>query len=98
MKLEDQIVLISGAGRGLGAAIARAFASQGACVVINYRRSEAAAFALAALAPSPGGSVIMAETSYTYTSPIGQLLSNPITMTSTFYSRPRRSVSVARVP
>jgi len=48
LKLEEQIVLVSGAGRGLGAAIARAFAAQGASVVINYRRSEAAAFALAA--------------------------------------------------
>lgn len=47
MKLDEQIVLVSGAGRGLGAAIARAFAEQGASVVINYRRSEAAALALA---------------------------------------------------
>ena len=45
MNLNQQIVLISGAGRGLGAAIARAFAAQGASVVINYRRSEAAALA-----------------------------------------------------
>ena len=47
MTLDQQIVLVSGAGRGLGAAIARAFADQGASVVINYRRSEAAALALA---------------------------------------------------
>jgi 3-oxoacyl-[acyl-carrier protein] reductase len=46
MQLNEQIVLVSGAGRGLGAAIARAFAGQGASVVINYRRSEAAALAL----------------------------------------------------
>lgn len=45
-----------------------------------------------------GGSVIVAEVSYTYTSPIGKLISTPITMNSTFYSRPRRSVTVARVP
>lgn len=48
MKLNEQIVLVSGAGRGLGAAIARAFAGQGASVVVNYRRSEAAALALVA--------------------------------------------------
>ena len=47
MQVNEQIVLVSGAGRGLGAAIARAFAAEGASVVINYRRSEAAAFALA---------------------------------------------------
>ncbi|MCM2562344.1 3-oxoacyl-ACP reductase [Lutimaribacter sp. EGI FJ00015] len=44
----DQTVLVTGAGRGLGAAIARAFAREGAKVAINYRKSEQAAQALAA--------------------------------------------------
>jgi 3-oxoacyl-[acyl-carrier protein] reductase len=48
MRLDEQIVLVSGAGRGLGAAIARAFVGQGARVAVNYRRSEAAAQALVA--------------------------------------------------
>ncbi|MBU6420570.1 MAG: 3-oxoacyl-ACP reductase [Gammaproteobacteria bacterium] len=43
MQLAEQIVLVTGAGRGLGIAIARAFAAQGACVVVNYRRSRAPA-------------------------------------------------------
>lgn len=46
--LVDQIVLVSGAGRGLGAAIAAAFAREGARVAINYRHSKAPAEALAA--------------------------------------------------
>lgn len=46
--LNEQIVLVTGAGRGLGAAIARAFAREGAQVAINYRNSGAAAEALAA--------------------------------------------------
>lgn len=48
MTFEQQVVLVSGAGRGLGAAIARAFVENGAQVVVNYRRSEAQAKALAA--------------------------------------------------
>lgn len=38
LKLSEQIVLTSGGG--LGSAIARAFACEGARVVINYRRSR----------------------------------------------------------
>lgn len=44
----EQTVLVTGAGRGLGAAIASAFAREGAKVVINYRNSQAAAEELAA--------------------------------------------------
>jgi 3-oxoacyl-[acyl-carrier protein] reductase len=46
-KLENQTVLITGAARGLGAAIARAFYHQGARVAINYRNSATQAKALA---------------------------------------------------
>ena len=45
--ISDQTVLVTGAGRGLGAAIARAFHREGAKVAINYRNSRAAAEALA---------------------------------------------------
>ena len=48
MKLSEQTVLVTGAGRGLGSAIARAFAAQGADVVVNYRRSVQSAERLAA--------------------------------------------------
>ena len=49
--LDQQIVLITGAARGLGAYLVRAFLEEGARVVINYLSSEQAAHELTALAP-----------------------------------------------
>lgn len=46
--ITEQTVLVTGAGRGLGAAIATAFARAGARVIINYRHSKDAAETLAA--------------------------------------------------
>ena len=45
--LNDSTVLVTGAGRGLGAAIARAFAREDARVALNYRNSADAAEQLA---------------------------------------------------
>lgn len=51
LNLNQQLVIVTGASRGLGAAIARAFLREGAQVVINYLNSEAQARELAATAP-----------------------------------------------
>ncbi|HZG71295.1 MAG TPA: 3-oxoacyl-ACP reductase [Chondromyces sp.] len=40
MDIHEQIVLITGASRGLGAAVAKAFGRAGAKVVVNYIKSE----------------------------------------------------------
>ncbi|TFW12576.1 3-oxoacyl-ACP reductase [Brevundimonas intermedia] len=48
MKIADQIVLVTGGARGVGAAAIRAFANEGARVIINWRASGEAATALAA--------------------------------------------------
>ncbi|CAM5212513.1 3-oxoacyl-ACP reductase [Oligella ureolytica] len=47
----QQVVLITGGARGLGAALTQAFLAQGARVVINYHRSQEAAQQLVATAP-----------------------------------------------
>jgi len=40
MRFKDKVVLVTGASRGIGSAIALAFAEEGAKVIINYLRSE----------------------------------------------------------
>ncbi len=51
LNLDQQLVIVTGASRGLGAAIARAFLREGAKVVVNYLNSAERAQALAADAP-----------------------------------------------
>lgn len=53
--LEGKVVLITGAGRGLGAGIARELASRGAAVCINYARSSQPALDLVKEIESQGG-------------------------------------------
>jgi glucose 1-dehydrogenase len=43
MKLKDQVAIVTGAGRGIGVALAKGLAREGAAVVVNYSRSAAAA-------------------------------------------------------
>ncbi|WP_112818799.1 MULTISPECIES: 3-oxoacyl-ACP reductase [unclassified Rhizobium] len=47
LPISEQTVIVTGAARGLGAAITRAFAREGAKVAINYRNSREQAEALA---------------------------------------------------
>ena len=45
-----------------------------------------------------GGSVVLAEVSYTYNSSTSHYITGPIAMTDSFYARPRRSTEVLYTP
>ena len=58
MRLKDRVAIVTGAGRGIGAALAKGLAAEGAAIVVNYSRSEAAARAVAHDIVAAGGRAI----------------------------------------
>jgi glucose 1-dehydrogenase len=58
MKLKDQVAIVTGAGRGIGVALAKGMAREGAAVVVNYSRSAAEAERVVADILAAGGRVV----------------------------------------
>ena len=58
MKLKDRVAVVTGAGTGMGRAIAELFATEGARVVVNYSQSKDAAEEVVAAIRVGGGTAI----------------------------------------
>src|SRR6202162_3568219 len=58
MRLDDKVAVVTGAGTGMGRAIAELFARRGAKVVVNYSSSRDAAVEVVAAIQAEGGTAV----------------------------------------
>jgi len=65
VKLDKKVVLVTGASKGIGAAVVRDLASQGATVLLNYRSDDGAANEVKNSVEKAGGSVTLLKADVT---------------------------------
>lgn len=66
------------------------------CAHNDSPRSQGSAITVPTGVTAPFSSVILAEVSYTYVPTVSQFLTGGVTMTDSFYLRPRRSLTVEK--
>jgi len=76
--LQGKVVLVTGASRGIGAAIAHAFAAQGASVAVNYLRNADAAQAVVDACVKAGGDAVALQADVTVPEQAASLVARTI--------------------
>ena len=65
MNLNEKIVLVTGSSRGIGATIAKAFASEGATVIVNYLQNAGSAAEVVSDCKKLGGNAVACKADVT---------------------------------
>ncbi len=74
MKLKGQVAIVTGAGTGMGRAIAERFAAEGAKVLVNYRASKRQAEEVVAAIAAQGGQAMAKQGDVSIDSEAGALV------------------------
>lgn len=74
LDLSGHVVLVTGASRGIGAAVARTLAEAGAAVAVNYRERAADADAVVAAINAEGGRAIAVAADVSQAAPVAALV------------------------
>ena len=73
MRLMGKRALVTGSSKGIGAAMAKAFAKEGATVVVNYRSSKAEASSVVEEITSRGGKALLVQADVSKSNEIDEL-------------------------
>lgn len=74
MKLQNRVAIVTGAGRGIGRAIAVGLAQEGARVVVNYSRSADAAAEVVKMIEEAGGEALAVQGDVAHADQVDALL------------------------